>query len=206
MMSTPRSYRSSLRVEQADETRRRIRQSARDLFIAQGFSNTTVVQIAKGAGVAPQTVYSVYQSKGGVVRAMLEDLEEVADQKGWEAKIRAEPHPPRQLELFVRWIRTLFELGAPVLRASIPAMADPNVSAFHAQGDANRLGAATALADHWAQAGALRRDLAPSAAAERLWLLTSSGQFLIAIDVLNWTPDAYERWLTEILQRELFAP
>ncbi|HSJ29636.1 MAG TPA: TetR/AcrR family transcriptional regulator [Acidimicrobiia bacterium] len=202
----PRPYRSRLRAEQADETRRRIRQSARELFATHGFSQTTIAQIAEGAGVAPQTVYSAYQSKGGVVRAMLEDLEESADQAGWEARIRAEPHPHRQLGLFVTWICTLFEVGAPILRASIPAMGDPDVSEFHARGDANRLGGATALTQHWAQIGALRRGLDPTDAAHRLWLLTSPQQFLLAIDVLGWTPDAYAGWLTETLQRELLAP
>jgi hypothetical protein len=136
---------------------------------------------------------------------MLEDLKESADQGGWEAGIRAEPHPRRQLGLFVTWICTLFEVGAPILRASIPAMGDPDVSEFHARGDANRLGGATALAAHWGRNGVLRRGLDPTDAAHRLWLLTSPQQFLLNIDVLGWTRDAYADWLTGTLQRELLA-
>lgn len=205
-MSTGRPYRSSLRAEQAEETRRRIRQSARQLFASQGFAQTTVAEIADGAGVATQTVYSAYKSKGGVVRAMLEDLEETANQTGWEARIRAEPDPHRQLELFITWICTLFGTGAPILRSLRAAMSDPDVSAMAAQGDANRLGGTTALSEHWAQTGALRQGLDPKDAAERLWLLTSSEQYLLAIDVLGWTPVDYQRWLTSMLDREMLAP
>lgn len=205
-MSTNRPYRSSLRAEQAEETRRRIRQSARELFASQGFAHTTISEIAEGAGVATQTVYSAYKSKGGVVRAMLQDLEESADQSGWEARIRAEPDPHRQLELFITWICTLFGIGAPIIRASAAAMSDPDVSAMTAQGDTNRLGGTTALSEHWVQIGALRPGLEPKDAAEQLWLLTSAEQYLYAIDVLGWTSDTYRRWLTSMLERELLAP
>jgi AcrR family transcriptional regulator len=206
MVSTSRPYRSSLRAEQAEETRRRIRQSARDLFAEHGFTNTTIAQIADGAGVATQTVYSAYKSKGGVVRAMLEDLEESADQGGWVERIRAESNPHRQLELFVTWIRTLFEMGTPILRAAITSLGDPDVAALRAQGDSNRLGGTTALSDHWGQIGALRPGLEPADAAQRLWLLTSPEQYLLAIDELDWSPGDYERWLTSVLQRELLVP
>jgi hypothetical protein len=85
-------------------------------------------------------------------------------------------------------------------------MGDPDVSAMIGQGDANRLGGTTALSELWARSGALREGLEPKDAAERLWLLTSSEQYLLAIDVLGWTADTYQRWLTSMLERELLAP
>lgn len=204
-MSTSRRYRSDLRASQARETRRRIRQSARELFIDQGFANTTVTQIADGAGVAPQTVYSTYKSKGGVVRAMLEDLEESAEQGEWEARISAEADPRRQLGLFVEWIRTLFEVGAPIIRASNSALGDPDVRAMRSQGDANRLAGTTALSEHWNQGNALRPGIDPTDAAERLWLLTSPEVYMLATDDLGWSADTYQQWLTSVLERELLA-
>ncbi|MEX2655306.1 MAG: hypothetical protein WD532_09805 [Acidimicrobiia bacterium] len=54
--------------------------------------------------------------------------------------------------------------------------------------------------------GALRRGLEPKDAAEQLWLLTPSEQYLHAIYVLGWTSDTYRRWLTSMLDRELLAP
>ncbi len=120
-MSTNRPYRSSLREEHARETRLRIRRSARTLFATQGFTKTTIAQIAGDAGVAPQTVYAVFGGKGGIVSEMLEDLEESADEDAWVAKMRAEEDPHRQLRIFVSWIRTLFEKGAPILRAAMAA-------------------------------------------------------------------------------------
>lgn len=197
-MSTARPYRSSLRAEQAEQTRLKIRQAARERFERQGFADTTIAQIAESAGVAAPTVYATYGSKGGLVGAMLEELEEAADQAGWEARIRAETAPVRQLHLFVTWIRTLFEAGAPVIRAATDARSDPDVAAMMAQGDANRLGGTSELAEYWKECGALRPGLDAPEAAHTLWLLTSAEQFLLATDRLGWSPAKYERWLASL--------
>jgi len=205
-MSAPRPYRSRLRKEQAAHTRRKIRRAARKLFEQQGFADTTIAEIAEAAGVAVPTVYGIYGSKGGVVEAMLEDLEEPADQSGWEARISAESDPVSQLGLFVTWIRTLFEAGAPVVRAAMDARGDPEVAAMMARGDAKRLGGATALTAYWQECGALRPGLESLDAAHTVWLLTSAEQFLLAIDHLDWSPDNYERWLASLLRHVVLRP
>jgi AcrR family transcriptional regulator len=205
-MSTSRSYRSTLREEQANETRRRIRASARKLFADQGFAETTIAQIAEDAGVAPQTVYAVFGSKGGIVGAMLEDLEESADLDTWVTRMMAEEDPHRQLRIFVSWIRTLFEKGAPILRAALAARSEPDVAAFAERGDQNRRSGTTRLSQIWSRKGVLRKELDSTDAAERLWLLTSVEQYLLATDMLGWSPDRYEQWLGDLLDRELLEP
>ena len=205
-MSTPRPYRSTLREERARETRLRIRKSARRLFAARGFSETTIVQIADGAGVAPQTIYAVFGSKGGVVAEMLEDLEESAGIDAWVAKMTIEGDPHRQLRLFVSMNRSLFEKGAPILRAAIAARSEPEVAVFAERGDANRRLGTTQLTQMWSHRGGLHKELEPADAAERLWLLTSVEQYLLATDVLGWSPDRYEQWLGDLLDQELLEP
>lgn len=202
-MSTRRNYRSELRDQQAQETRTRIRRSARELFASQGFADTTVRAIADGAGVAPQTVYAVFGSKSGIVAAMLEDLEHSAGMDEWVARIRAEDDPRTQLALFIEWIRTLFEHGAPIWRTTLAARNDPDVANIAEQGDANRHRAAQELAHLWHGKGALRPELEPEDAADRLWLLTSVEQFLFAIDTVGWSPDQYQQWLAALADQHL---
>jgi AcrR family transcriptional regulator len=204
-MSTPRRYRSSLRESQARETRGRIREAARVLFVANGFSETTVTEIADSAGVAPQTVYSAFGSKGAIVAAMLEDLEEKAEAGERIAGVIAEQDPHKQLRLFAAWIRTLFERGAPVLVAAFEAYGDPDVAAFTERGDENRRRGTKQLTRIWTEKGALRGDLDEREAADCLWLLTSAQTYMLSIDGLGWSPDQYERWLVDVLERELMA-
>ncbi len=205
-MSTSRPYRSTLREEQAQETRLRIRKSARRLFAAQGFTETTITQIADDAGVAPQTIYAVFGSKGAIVGEMLQDLETSADIDAWVAKMIAEGDPHRQLRIFVSMNRTLFEKGAPILRAAMAARNEPEVATLIERGDGNRRAGTTQLTQMWSHKEALRKGLEPADAAERLWLLTSVEQYLLATDGLGWSIDRYEQWLGDLLDQELLQP
>ena len=205
-MSNDRPYRSSLREEQARETRLRIREAARRLFTANGFSDTTVSRIAREAGVAPQTVYAVFGSKGAIIAGILESLEDGADERGRIAEMIAVDDPHRQLRLFVAWIRALFEQGAPVLRAALTALSDPDVAAFTDRGDEARLRGCRQITGIWAENGALRDDIEHEQAAQRLWLLTNAEQYLAATGELGWNSDQYEQWLGDLLASELLKP
>lgn len=180
--------------------------SARKLFATYGFSETTIAQIAADAGVAPQTIYAVFGSKGGIVGEMLEDLEESADIDTWVARIIEEGDPHRQLRIFVSMNRTLFEKGAPILRAAMAARNEPDVAAMADRGDANRRSGTLQLIQMWSQREALREGLESTDAAERLWLLTSPEQYLLATDTLGWSSDRYEQWLGDLVDQELLKP
>jgi len=200
---TSRPYRSQLRSDRAEETRLRIRRSARTLFAANGFVETTINQIADDAGVAQQTVYAVFGSKGGIVAAMLEDLEESTGLNAWVARMIAEEDPHRQLRIFVSWICTFFHEGAPMLRAALQALDDPDVAAFAERGDANRRSGTRQLTAMWDAGGFLREGVEAEAAAQRLWLLTNVEQYLHAVDQLGWETGQYEQWLGDLLEREI---
>src|SRR5689334_2635877 len=63
-----RSYDSSRRREQAAETRRRIIAAASELFIGQGYGQTSMAQVADSAGVAVETVYAAFRNKASLLR------------------------------------------------------------------------------------------------------------------------------------------
>lgn len=205
-MSTDRSYSSSLRDEQARHTRLRIRQAARDLYAANGFLATTIAEIAERAGVSTATVYSAFDSKAGLVVAMLEDMEESAGTGEQLKELFSENDPHKQLRTYLSVHCDLFRNSSDLLRAAMRAIEDPEVAALAARGDTRRRQVIDQLASRWEEAGVLRRDLTPQAASERLWLLTTVEGYLNAIDRLGWTPEEYEIWLADLAERELFEP
>lgn len=205
-MESRRPYRSPLREERAQDTRRRIRQSAGRLFAERGFAATTIAQIAEGAGVSVQTVYAIFGGKPGIVGAMLEELEQAGGIDERIPAMIAEPDPRKQLRMFVAFNRAAFERGAPIVRAVIEAKGDAQVAAIGQQGDARRREGTIGLAEMWVGKGASRAGLSAKEVANRLWLLTSAEQYLLAIDNLDWSPEEYERWLGDLLERELLAP
>ena len=205
-MSTGRRYRSTLREERAQDTRRRILDSSRNLFTSEGFTDTTIAQIAALAGVSQQTIYSVFGSKAAIVGEMLSQLEGAPERAEMLATLLSEHEPRRQLRLFVSMHRKMFEHGAPIVRAAMVARSDPDVALMAERGDSNRRAGTSRLVGMWSDKGVLRDGLDSKDAAERLWLLTSAEQFLNAIDGLGWSPDHYEDWLGDLLERELLKP
>jgi AcrR family transcriptional regulator len=202
-VSEKREYRSSLREEGARETRLRIRRAARDLFAERGFSSTTVSDIASRAGVAAATVYATYESKAGIVTAMLDEMEEGAGAGGRLQALLAEPDPTRQLRMWVAAHCALFAHGVDVLEAAMQAAGDPQVRRLAEAGDAHRREIIDRLAGRWSEGGALRADMSPDEAAERMWLLTTLESFLTATRRLGWPPERYREWLTGLLEREI---
>ena len=63
-----RRYSSGRRDEQARETRLRIIRAARELFVTKGYGRTTLVEIAREAGVAVETVYAAFGNKATLLR------------------------------------------------------------------------------------------------------------------------------------------
>ena len=58
-----RTYSTTLRREQAQMTRQRVLDTARQLLVSGSYSRVTMEEIARGAEVAYQTVFSIFGSK-----------------------------------------------------------------------------------------------------------------------------------------------
>jgi AcrR family transcriptional regulator len=201
-----REYRSTLRQEQAAQTRERIVGAARDLFAAEGFAATTVAAIARAAGVAAPTVYATLGSKAGIVEALLARLEDDADTpESSRAAITAEIDPRRALVLYARWHRTLFSAGRDVLAAADEARGDPAVRALNEQGDRTARRWHTALVATLADAGALRPDLTEEHAVGIVLAVCVSELYLRVTRVCGWDDDAYEAFLTDLLFSQLLG-
>lgn len=64
------------RERRSRELRTRIYETARALFLAQGFDATTVNQIAAAADIAPATFFNHFQSKAAILQAMTDEVSE----------------------------------------------------------------------------------------------------------------------------------
>jgi AcrR family transcriptional regulator len=100
-MSDVKSRRTyDMRRRRADSARRRRRvlDTAAELFLAHGYAATTVAAVAEGAGVSVETIYKSFGGKPGLVRALIEEgLEgtepEPAQQRSDRAAAKASDDP-----------------------------------------------------------------------------------------------------------------
>ena len=115
-----RAYRSRARAEQAERTRQRILDAARELFLAQGFAPTTIAAVAERAELAAETVYATYGSKagllGGVVRAAVTRDDEPDDppERRWVMELLELPDLEARLAAFARHTAATLELTSPM--------------------------------------------------------------------------------------------
>ena len=73
-VSRPRAYDNSKRARAADDTRRRILETALRMMVDGGYHSMSVAGLAQAAQVSPQTVYNAVGNKAEVVKAVYDLL------------------------------------------------------------------------------------------------------------------------------------
>lgn len=210
-VKTPRSYRSPLRETQARETRRRIVAGARELFLQQGYPATTIAAVARRAGVSADTIYTVFGTKGALLKEVLDvviggDDEDVAllERAGPRA-VRAEPDQRRQIALFAAGMTEQLERVRPmddILRGA--AAVDPAAAELRDDLQVRQRREAMRAVVGWIAArGPLRDGLGQEDAAAIVWTLTSPEVHLLLRDTSRWTRERYEEWLRDTLTTSL---
>ena len=68
-----RIYNSESRDAQAAQTRSDILEAAKELFQTEGFDRVTINKLAQAADVSMPTIYALFNSKRGVLQALIDD-------------------------------------------------------------------------------------------------------------------------------------
>jgi AcrR family transcriptional regulator len=209
---TTRKYRSSLRAEQAQETRRRVLDAAAGLFIERGYAGTTVAAIAAEAGVSSETIYVSVGSK----RALLEGVIDASimgpeaptpleEQGAWKA-IEEFSTASERLRAYVEFSCGVLARTSPIHAVIRGAAASEEFALELAQRLLReRLASNTARLRTYV-AGELRPGLTFRQAAERYCALSSPELYHLVTAELGWTPKQHREWLAAMAQSDLLGP
>jgi AcrR family transcriptional regulator len=205
-----RQYRSSARAEAAAETAERIREAARQLFVAQGYTATTLKQVAERAGVGERTVYDAY---GGKLRLLNHAIGHLALGDGDRTPIseraevrRARDHddPWTAVAETMRYQAALMErAGDLILVAEEASRADAAV------GEKSRVGYELArqtfvrLAERLEERGELRDGVDAAMASDSLFVLASPQVFDLLRRRRRWPAHRYREWTVEMAHLQL---
>lgn len=200
-----RPYRSTLRAEQAQDTRRRIRAAADDLFLERGYTDVSMDEIARAAGVARQTIFSAYGGKAGVLKEVI-DVRLAGDDK--PVALADRPAVQRMLtsadpgDLIRRAALLIVEVArrvAPIWPAiSQAAATDSEISDLLRSYDEARRDGIGEIVDAVAKLGSLRRGRTRARAKDAVFLLTDPATAHRA-ERLGWSPAELERWYVDCL-------
>ena len=201
-----RPYHSRVRPRQAEETRRRILEAARELFESRGYAVTTLESIAEIADVSPKTIAAVFGSKGALLAEVINPEAFSTPVQQLIEEVRATEDPSRRLSLVAQISRQAYQQVASSLELLRTAGAvAPELADLAQQVEARRRQNQARLMASLHEQGALRPDLSLEEATDVLWALTSYDLYRMLVVEQRWQPERYETWLAQLLVQHLLA-
>jgi AcrR family transcriptional regulator len=187
-----------LRDRQAQQTRAEILRAARRLFAENGYSRTSVRQVAQEAGVSTQTVYDSIGSKQALV-AHLNDLIDTEAGVGEIVGTAAGSGDPQQVAaMSARVMRSIVENCGDILHALVTgAAAEPELRAVLEEGHRRHVEGARSVVRLLKKLGALGAGVDARTAAESLAALTDFRFAMLLRDSYGWSLDRVESWMVE---------
>jgi AcrR family transcriptional regulator len=174
---SPRPYRLGKRQADVEETRERIVAAATELFGQSGFYNVSLDDVARAAGVARATVYYQFESKSGLLDAVVASI---IQRVGVDAARRAREHPDAALavRLYVREV-VLFWSRDDTLVRNLHGLAgvDADAGRVIEQYDGTRKDVLAWLVKRLDDQGKLRKGVSQKHAVDLLWMLTGFRSF-----------------------------
>lgn len=214
-VKTRRKYDSRRRREQAERTRRDIIDAAHGLFVDRGYVGTTMTAIAEAAGVAVETIYRGFGSKAALFEAVVESAvaggaqraQRPAEERPAIRAVIEETDPRRQIERYVATQPGIHSrMGPLVVALRAAADAEDSLSDMWERLEGQRLEGMGRFAQLLSDRGALRPSLSTQEARDLLWTLSSHAVYEKLVEQRGWTPERYERWLTDVLTTTLLDP
>jgi AcrR family transcriptional regulator len=210
--SGKRRYHSPRRGEQATATRRAVLTAAQDLFVANGYSATTVAEIASRARVSLDTVYATVGRKPALLRELVEiaisgtGQAVPAEQRDYVIRIHAATSARDKIAIYARAITVIQERLAPVFLALRDAAAtDEECASLWAEIAARRATNMRAFAAELRATGGLRTDLSDDQVADVIWSMNAAEYWELLVRQRDWTPAQFADWLTDAWTRLLLA-
>jgi AcrR family transcriptional regulator len=201
MGNSVKPYNSPLREQQAQRTRERILQAARETFRERGYGATTLADIAHAAGVAEPTVRAVFKTKPNLVEHLLrlavrgsDDEVQLQQREGFQ-HVLASTDADTLLDRLAAFAESVHRRSWDVLEIVRGAAAsDPAIAELHQQRQRARHANQRTIASRLHELGALPKDTTVDAAADLLWLYTSTDIYRMLVIERRWSAERYRRW------------
>ncbi len=200
-----RTYNTALRRELAQVTRQRIIDAAQRLLVKGTYSSVTMDDIAREAGVAYQTVYSVFGTKLQLAHAMIDSGLHLEGMDELIAQTRDSSDPEVGCRIGARITRRFNEPCADLIRF-MRESGDPDLLGRHHEMEARRFDELAYVPPLLEASGRLRPTLTASEAHDVLWAMSSPDWYIQLVYARGWTPARYEEWLGDAYINLLLEP
>lgn len=190
--------------------RRAVVAAARTLFLERGYGATTIEDIGNLADVPPATIYRLFASKLGILKALIDtsiagdDEPLTVQERPNVASLFAEPDPIKLLTGFAGVTTAINQRTQDVYRVLVSAAgSDPAAAELLDEVQQQRTRGQGQIAHALARSGSLRDGLPEHDAGDLVHALMSPEVYRLLVVDRNWPPEKYQRWLAATLIQQL---
>ncbi len=209
-MVVKRSYDGTRREAATRATRQEVRQAAQRLFLQLGYPATTMAEISAESRVPPATIYRLFESKRGILKAVL-DVAFGGDDQAIDFQHRAEVQaafdaedPGAMLDRFAGVLRELMHrAGALQHVLATSAVVDHEAAEMLESTRRQRHQGQSRIVQELARRKALRPGLTHHQAVDITYTVMSPEVYRILTVERGWSEDDYQTWLARTLRSQL---
>jgi AcrR family transcriptional regulator len=190
--------------------RRAVIAAARELFLQRGYAATTIDAISAGSDVPQATVYRLFGSKLGILKALVDTSISGDDQpvavpdRPEVAAVFAETDPVRLLDRVAGLTTAINQRSNDAYRVLVSAAgSDPAAAGLLTSIQEQRDQGQRQIVRTLAGTGSLRAGLAEGEAADVIHALMSPEVYRLLVIDRSWAPGRYREWLAAALRQQL---
>ena len=190
--------------------RRAVVAAARSLFVERGYTATSIETISAHAEVPPATIYRLFGSKAGILKALLDasiagdDQPVAVPERPDVAALFAEPDPAVLLDGMAGVTTAINQRTHDVYRVLVVAAdSDPAAASLLDELQQQRRRGQSQIAKALRRSGSLRRGVSEREAVDLVHALMSPEVFRLLVVDRGWSPERYRRWLAASLLQQL---
>ena len=199
-----RIYNSKSRKMQAQQTKERIISSARNLFESKGFEEVTIDEIAASADVSSPTIYALFQSKLGILRALMDTALSHEHYEKLVGKAVIEKSPPQRFAMAATISRQLYDAERDQLgNLKSSPIIDSELKKLENEREKRRYERQEKSFKETVRLGGLAKGLDVQKGRDILWALTGRDLYRMLVIERGWTSGVYECWLANVLEKIL---
>jgi AcrR family transcriptional regulator len=190
--------------------RRAVVDAARTLFLERGYVATTIEAVSEQSDVPTATVYRLFSSKLGILKALLDtsiagdDEPRAVLQRPDVASLLAEGDPEKLLAGFAGVTASINQRTNDIYRVLVSAAeSDPAAAELLGGIRQQRDQGQRQIARSLARTHELKSELRERDAADLIHALMSPEVYRLLVVDRGWAPERYERWLATTLAQQL---
>lgn len=201
-----RIYNSETRDAQAAQTRIRILDCAKELFQSEGFECVTIEKLAQESQVSMPTIYSLFKSKRGILRALMDEALPTDQRRSLVEIVEQEESAEGYLALAAKIARHMYDAeraqmdifrGASVLAPEFKELEKEREERRYKRQEK------TIKAMVKAQPLSFAKGLSVAKIQDILWAFTGRDMYRLLVVERGWESDEYEKWLAQLLIKTL---